>query len=92
MVRVEGLEPTRLAALDPKSSVSTNFTTPAQSERGAKVGIRIFRWNLQAMNFGCPFQNRLRALFLGLAGAVAVVPAVAAAVAVTGAAPAAATK
>ena len=73
MVRVEGLEPTRLAALDPKSSVSTNFTTPAQSERGAKVGIRIFRWNLQAMNFGCPFQNRLRALFLGLAGAVAVV-------------------
>ena len=29
MVRVEGLEPTRLAALDPKSSVSTNFTTPA---------------------------------------------------------------
>ena len=29
MVRVEGLEPPRLAALDPKSSVSTNFTTPA---------------------------------------------------------------
>ena len=73
MVRVEGLEPTRLAALDPKSSVSTNFTTPAQSERGAKVGIRIFRWNLQAMNFGCPLQNRLRTLFLGLAGAVALV-------------------
>ena len=73
MVRVEGLEPTRLAALDPKSSVSTNFTTPAQSERGAKVGIRIFRWNLQAMNFGCPHQNRLRALFLWLAGAAALV-------------------
>ena len=29
VVRVEGLEPPRLAALDPKSSVSTNFTTPA---------------------------------------------------------------
>ena len=28
-VRAEGLEPTHLAALDPKSSVSTNFTTPA---------------------------------------------------------------
>ena len=30
-VRVEGLEPPSLAALDPKSSVSTNFTTPAYS-------------------------------------------------------------
>ena len=29
IVRVEGLEPTRREALDPKSSVSTNFTTPA---------------------------------------------------------------
>jgi hypothetical protein len=29
MVRVEGLEPPSLAALDPKSSVSTNFTIPA---------------------------------------------------------------
>lgn len=28
-VRVEGLEPPSLAALDPKSSVSTNSTTPA---------------------------------------------------------------
>ena len=28
-VRAEGLEPPSLAALDPKSSVSTNFTTPA---------------------------------------------------------------
>ena len=27
-VRVEGLEPPSLTALDPKSSVSTNFTTP----------------------------------------------------------------
>ena len=29
MVRVEGLEPTHLTALDPKSSVSTSSTTPA---------------------------------------------------------------
>ena len=29
-VRAEGLEPTHLAALDPKSSVSTNSTTPAK--------------------------------------------------------------
>ncbi len=29
-VRVKGLEPPRREALDPKSSVSTNFTTPAE--------------------------------------------------------------
>ncbi len=29
MVRVEGLEPPRREALDPKSSMSTNFITPA---------------------------------------------------------------
>ena len=29
MVRIEGVEPTRLAALDPKSSVSTNSTISA---------------------------------------------------------------
>ena len=29
MVRVKGVEPPRPKALDPKSSVSTNFTTPA---------------------------------------------------------------
>jgi hypothetical protein len=29
IVRVEGLEPPCLAALDPKSSASTNFATPA---------------------------------------------------------------
>ena len=34
LVRVKGLEPPRREALDPKSSVSTNFTTPAlQNER-----------------------------------------------------------
>ena len=29
-VRVKGLEPPSRKALDPKSSVSTNFTTPAE--------------------------------------------------------------
>jgi hypothetical protein len=28
-VRMEGLEPAHLSAPDPKSGVSTNFTTPA---------------------------------------------------------------
>jgi hypothetical protein len=31
-VRVKGLEPPRREALDPKSSVSTNFTTPANGD------------------------------------------------------------
>jgi hypothetical protein len=38
-VRVEGLEPPSLSALDPKSSASTNFATPACSKAAAKVGI-----------------------------------------------------
>ena len=29
LVRMEGVEPTRLAALDPKSSASANFATSA---------------------------------------------------------------
>ena len=33
MVRVEGLEPPRLAAPEPKSGASTNFATPALSRR-----------------------------------------------------------
>ena len=66
MVRVEGLEPPRLSALDPKSSVSTNFTTPARSERNAKVGIRIFRQNLQAMNFTGICKKILMTLLQGL--------------------------
>ena len=34
MVRVEGLEPPRLAAPEPKSGASTNFATPAHSVEG----------------------------------------------------------
>jgi hypothetical protein len=37
IVRVEGLEPTHLAAPDPKSGVSTNFTTPA-----FRIGAQIY--------------------------------------------------
>ena len=33
MVRIEGLEPTRLAAPDPKSGMSTNFTISALNIR-----------------------------------------------------------
>lgn len=36
---MEGVEPTRLAALDPKSSASANFATSAGS---AKVGVLTF--------------------------------------------------
>ena len=36
MVRVEGLEPPRLAALEPKSSASTNFAIPANYVAAAK--------------------------------------------------------
>ncbi len=32
VVRVEGLEPPRLSAPEPKSGASTNFATPAHSE------------------------------------------------------------
>ena len=39
-MRVKGLEPPRREALDPKSSVSTNFTTPAPFE--GRKGTRFF--------------------------------------------------
>ena len=50
LVRVVGLEPTRLAALDPKSSASANSATPAylrpkpQPYRTAN-GMRVFLFN-----------------------------------------------
>ena len=39
MVRMVGLEPTRLAASEPKSGASTNFATPAKKD-GGYDGIR----------------------------------------------------
>ena len=38
LVRVEGLEPPRLAAPEPKSGASTNFATPASAEALSKLG------------------------------------------------------
>ena len=37
LVRLEGLEPPRRKALEPKSSVSTNFTTGALSSYTANI-------------------------------------------------------
>jgi hypothetical protein len=43
-VRVKGLEPSHLAAPDPKSGVSTNFTTPACN------GVQIYKQCLLLQN------------------------------------------
>ena len=42
LVRVKGVEPPRLAALDPKSSVSTNSTIPAFKELLLKSSLQIY--------------------------------------------------
>ena len=39
-MRVKGLEPSHLAAPDPKSGVSTNFTTPASIKCGCKYNLK----------------------------------------------------
>ena len=39
LVRVEGLEPPCLAAPDPKSGMSTNFTTPAFSNPRLQISL-----------------------------------------------------
>ena len=41
MVRVEGLEPPRLAAPEPKSGASTNFATPALKAKWGHNPIRL---------------------------------------------------
>ena len=63
MVRMVGLEPTRLAASEPKSGASTNFATSAQ------IGARIVpESSLLARS---NYQSRLFAAFLILAAALA---------------------
>ena len=42
LVRMEGLEPAHLSALDPKSSVSTNFTTSANLFQHIKTSTSLF--------------------------------------------------
>jgi hypothetical protein len=48
-VRVKGLEPSHLAAPDPKSGVSTNSTTPAVV---IIMGVNIVQLNLIYKTFG----------------------------------------
>ncbi|MEY4835865.1 MAG: hypothetical protein RI980_1980 [Bacteroidota bacterium] len=43
-VRVKGLEPSHLAAPDPKSGVSTNFTIPAI------IGVQIYKLSFLLAN------------------------------------------
>lgn len=51
---MEGVEPTRLAALDPKSSASANFATSAQGRKNRGFGknkalfIRILKTNCKS--------------------------------------------
>ena len=53
LVRVKGVEPPRLAALDPKSSVSTNSTIPAFKAFLLKSSLQIYSifLNRKAQNF-----------------------------------------
>src|SRR5574338_966455 len=39
LVRAEGLEPPRLSSLEPKSSASTSFATPAPAEEGTSSSV-----------------------------------------------------
>ena len=51
MVRVEGLEPPRLAAPEPKSGASTNFATPALQFAYRVLTKRIIRFRVQKCIF-----------------------------------------
>jgi hypothetical protein len=46
LVRVEGLEPPCLAAPDPKSGMSTNFTTPAFKSLAVKGAAKLCFFSL----------------------------------------------
>ncbi|VVT26557.1 hypothetical protein RV134_340163 [Roseovarius sp. EC-HK134] len=56
MVRVEGLEPPRLAAPEPKSGASTNFATPASVARPFRPLARCLAKRLA----GCERKIKLR--------------------------------
>ena len=66
-VRVEGLEPPRREALDPKSSVSTNFTTPAAVKHYAFLKRRCkYRLkNYSTKQFLAFFEKKYLKLFSG---------------------------
>ncbi len=60
---MEGLEPTHLAALDPKSSVSTNFTTSALLFSDTIVFQAYFKpfsnkWSAKISNYFCFFKEK----------------------------------
>ena len=58
-VRIIGLEPTRLAAPDPKSGMSTNFTISANCECKYKHNFLLSKKNIQKNNYTlfCTFEN-----------------------------------
>src|SRR6056297_1968581 len=58
LVRVEGLEPPRLAAPEPKSGASTNSATPASFTRPASRSSMIER-SLAKPHAGCEWKNHL---------------------------------
>lgn len=57
MVRMEGLEPPRLAAPEPKSGVSTNFTTSAYALIHKNQFLSIFRTKMKELTLERSFQT-----------------------------------
>ncbi len=57
MVRMEGLEPPRLAAPEPKSGVSTNFTTSAYALINKNQFLSIFRMKMKELTLERSFQT-----------------------------------
>ena len=62
MVRMKGIEPPRLAALDPKSSASTNFATSANSSslNGLQIYYFLIKSSFSMVNLSlfCAKTNR----------------------------------